>query len=165
METHCQTGKCCSGKFCINPKLQLSAAHTCPGCKGIVHVPCGAFDKKQNLYWCKLCTSKKSAKPSEEKKCKACGCTDHLHKTSHKCPLHSVNAASIEKGGGKPKALKKKGRHNRCSGKENEVATAKKKIPLSEPSYLHVGKKGDKNYSPVVDIASESFVEHKTTFR
>eukprot|EP00957_Ditylum_brightwellii_P049271 3739051-Ditylum_brightwellii.AAC.1 len=38
-------------------------------------------------------------------------------------------------------------------------------MPLSEPNYLHVGKKGDRKYSPVVDIVSESFVECKTTFR
>eukprot|EP00957_Ditylum_brightwellii_P060200 4572800-Ditylum_brightwellii.AAC.1 len=83
MATHCQTGKCCSGKFCTNPKLHWTAAHTCPGCKGIVHVPCGVFDKKQDLYWHKLCTSEKPVNPSEEKKCKACGGTDHLCKTSH----------------------------------------------------------------------------------
>eukprot|EP00957_Ditylum_brightwellii_P135009 10294011-Ditylum_brightwellii.AAC.1 len=58
-------GKYCSGKFCTNPKLHLRAAHTCPGCKGIVHVPCGSFDEKQDLYWCKLCASKRPAKLSE----------------------------------------------------------------------------------------------------
>eukprot|EP00957_Ditylum_brightwellii_P010911 827021-Ditylum_brightwellii.AAC.1 len=92
MATCCQTRKCCSGKFYTNPKLKLSAAYTYPGCKGVVHVPCGVFDEKQDLYWCKLCTSKKPAKISEEKKCKACGGRDNLCKTSHKCPLNPVNA-------------------------------------------------------------------------
>eukprot|EP00957_Ditylum_brightwellii_P012996 982128-Ditylum_brightwellii.AAC.1 len=84
MATCHQTRKCCSRKFFTNPKLQLSAAHTRPGCKGIVHVPCGVFGEKQDLYWYTLCTSKKPVKPIEEKKCKVCGGTDHLCKTSHK---------------------------------------------------------------------------------
>eukprot|EP00957_Ditylum_brightwellii_P177362 13510100-Ditylum_brightwellii.AAC.1 len=98
MATHRQARKCYSRKFCTCPKLQLSAACTCSGCKGIVHVPCSVFDKKQDLYWCKLCASKKPVKPSEEKKCKACGGTDHLCKAPHKCPLNPVDATSMKKG-------------------------------------------------------------------
>eukprot|EP00957_Ditylum_brightwellii_P047537 3610443-Ditylum_brightwellii.AAC.1 len=78
MATHCQTRKCCSGKLCTNPKLQLIATHTCLGCKDIAHVLCGSLDEKQDLYWCKLCTSKRPVKPSKEKKCKTFGGTDHL---------------------------------------------------------------------------------------
>eukprot|EP00957_Ditylum_brightwellii_P185657 14135435-Ditylum_brightwellii.AAC.1 len=167
MATRHQTRKCCSGKFCTNPKLQLSAAHSCPDCKGIVHVPCVVFDEKQDLYWCKLCASKKPVNPSEEKKCKACGGTDHLHKTSHKCPLNPVNASLAKRVGKKPKALKRREDTTGTAATKNEAVTAKKKISLSEPDYLHVDvvKKGDKKYSPVVDVTSESFVKRKTTFR
>eukprot|EP00957_Ditylum_brightwellii_P182542 13905418-Ditylum_brightwellii.AAC.1 len=52
-----------------------------------------------------------------------------------------------------------------AGAKRNEVVTATKKIPLSEPNYLHIGKKGDTKYSAVIDVSSELFVEWKTTFR
>eukprot|EP00957_Ditylum_brightwellii_P010550 798972-Ditylum_brightwellii.AAC.1 len=96
------SGKCCSGSLCTHPNLQLCKEHTCFGCKGAVHVVCGLIDETLDKYWCKLCTSKcatKNDKTKSGKVCASCGVTDHLRKSSLKCPNNVKNQPPPPRGG------------------------------------------------------------------
>eukprot|EP00957_Ditylum_brightwellii_P135440 10326921-Ditylum_brightwellii.AAC.1 len=151
--------------LCTNSKLQLSKSCTCPGCKGMVHVPCGSFDEKLDLQWHKLCTSKPSVKPSEEKKHEACGGTDHLCKSSSKCYFNPPNVSS------KASATKRQNKPQRGGKDKAGVGAKKMRQFLQEEKCNHQTKLHThcnerwKKYTPVVDVASESFVDCKTTLK
>ena len=65
--TNIPTGKCCMGKLCLFPSLELRAEHTCPKCNQIVHTLCGEFDELTDKYVCKSCCESSKMTTEEAK--------------------------------------------------------------------------------------------------
>ena len=112
-------GQCCVGSLCVAPTLQLCADHTCPGCKGVVHIHCAIFDGERDKWVCKKCaplpplsqpktsstTKEKSAKVAQGKEVSAIDTATMVDVVITKRPTNMI-AVSRKSQGTKLKSIK-----------------------------------------------------------